>query len=286
MEELQGIVVQHQSSAGVRLCAIFLVTRNGAAQVAHMNADLVLSACQQLDVHLAVVAHGLQHLVACHRELALLGVVGRIHLHRLVFSQVAPHLAFRLGRASLHDGHVHSLHHVGCPRVAEHLLHLGVLRKDQDARSVLVEAMANVGMRMSVLGIHIVIDDLLGSLLTLVGPRGYGQQSRLLLDHHDVVVLPDHAGHAALQGGEGSCEVDYQLVIVLELFVKLRGHLSVVHHVAMLQVTLDFGSTFRRQRLHQEGQKLAGLVDSVHLYMVGAEASWSSFRIVSFHPNE
>jgi hypothetical protein len=28
------------------------------------------------------------------------------------------------------------------------------------------------------------------------------------------------------------------------------------------------------------------LVDSVHLYMVGAEASRSSFRIVSFHPNE
>ena len=158
-----------------------------------------------------------------------------------------------------------------------------MLGEDQDARSELVEAMADVGVRTAVLGIDVVIDELLCRLFAVVGAGSHCQQSRLLLNHHQVGILVDHAGHRALQAGEGSGEVDQHLVVVLQLFVKLRGNLPVVLHVSVLQVALYLCSALRSKLLHHERKKLAGFVNPIDFNMVRFESSGTTFRITSFH---
>jgi hypothetical protein len=70
---------------------------------------------------------------------------------------------------------------------------------------------------------------------------------------------------------------------MLELFIELGRNLSVMLHVAVLQVAFYLGSTLGSQLLHHERKQLARVTDSIYLDVVGTELSWASFRIVSLH---
>lgn len=253
MDELQRVVVKHQATARVGRCAVLPVAGHGTAQVAHVDTNLVLASCQDLYIHLAVSAVELQHLVACDREFALLGVVGAINLHDRILDEIAADLALFLLGASLADGHIFALDDIGIPTVAECLLYPAVLGEDQDARSELVEAVADVGMRVPIGGLKIIFHDLLRCLLS-VAACWDGEQSGLLLNDDEILVLIDLLQHAGVERQEGMREVDDYLVARNQRLIELGCCLSVDLHVAVSQKCFDLGSGTGREGLKHERQ--------------------------------
>lgn len=267
MEELEYVVVEHQSANGIGLSAILTVAGNGATQVAHVDANLVLAPREKLDIDLAVVAMCLEHLVTGYGEFALLGVVGAIDLHGGVLGQIATHLALGVGRNALTDSQITSLHDVAGPRVAEHLLHLTVLGKNQDARGILVQTVADIGMAVSVGSIEIVIDNLLRRLLARLSGR-HGEEARLLLDDDDVGVFVHQSDHSAVERHEGMGEVDEHFVPRSQRLVELRGGSAVDLDMTVGQDGFHFRTRTGSQHLQQEWQECGRLGRIVHLNMV------------------
>ena len=66
--------MEHQATPRIALGAIFAVAGNRTLDVAHVNADLVLSACEDLQIDLRIATARLVDVVASHGKLALLGI--------------------------------------------------------------------------------------------------------------------------------------------------------------------------------------------------------------------
>ncbi len=155
--------------------------------------------------------------------------------------------------ATLHDGRVATLTDVAVPSEAQFALRVGVFGKDEDARGVLVETVADVSHGTRVLLLQVLGEQSLCRLLAGVAP--HGEQSGSLLHHDEVLVLVDNLQLIGTQHGKGAGEVHRHLVARSKRCVKLRRWASVHGHMVVGQHRLDVALALGRQYHIKEGQQ-------------------------------
>ena len=130
--------------------------------VFEVDADLVFAAGVERELYQGVAVAGFERAVACHGELALVGIVGGIHFVTRVFGKIAADGAFALVEVAFDNGHICALEHHIVPVILHGGLGLLGLGKHHEAGGLLVETVHDKYFVARVDAFHVVAQQRVG----------------------------------------------------------------------------------------------------------------------------
>ena len=250
MVEVEAEGMEGKAMKRILARSILLVSGNGIAQVAHVDAYLVLA--PRLEPHLGqrVAAVGGDAPIVCDGLFAAIVGGAAIGDVGLVVLEPGVHRAALLLHLATEHSHIAAVIDDVVPVGFEHPANLQVLGVDHQAAGVAVETVHHMGCAVEMATLEILVENGLDAVLPR--GRGHAEDALGLLDDDEVLVLVDDFHILVQELGAALVAADEYRLPGAEHEVVLGDELPVDHDAVPLQEVLDAVAADTAHFLHQE----------------------------------